>query len=278
MGLLDHIVAWNPAWVLMDHTVLRLSQALLWRRQGLLQRRRADELIERVPRLRSRLVQDGPFRGLEYPSSLSAPFGSVQRLVGTYERELAPTIEAVCTQPYTAVVDIGCAEGYYAVGLARRLPAVRVFAFDTDPSARAACAHLATANGVSERVIIGTHCDEATLRALPLGERALVISDCEGYEAELFSETVAALLRPHDVIIELHDFVDPTISGRVRSAFASTHLLESVQSIDDLVKMRAYMSSGFDELTLAERFEMVREHRPTQMEWLLCWSRRDWVS
>ena len=54
----------------------------------------------------------------------------IPKLLGIYERELAPYIErAVAWQP-RLVVELGAAEGYYAVGMARRLPRAHVVAFE----------------------------------------------------------------------------------------------------------------------------------------------------
>jgi methylase of polypeptide subunit release factors len=52
------------------------------------------------------------------------------------------------------VIDIGAAEGYYAIGFARRLPAARVIASDLDPVARLLCWLLARRNGVGDRVSV----------------------------------------------------------------------------------------------------------------------------
>ena len=49
----------------------------------------------------------------------------------------------------------GCAEGYYAVGMARLAPEITVYAYDIEERARIACADLAQRNGVADRVIVG---------------------------------------------------------------------------------------------------------------------------
>ena len=56
---------------------------------------------------------------------------------------------------YPVVVNIGCAEGYYAVGMAGRMPDTRVDAFDIDPAAQRACGELAARRGVADRVRVG---------------------------------------------------------------------------------------------------------------------------
>jgi len=44
----------------------------------------------------------------------------------------------------------------------------------------------------------------------------------------------------HDLIIEAHDFIDIEISPKLRSAFAKTHDIQSIKSIDDIERAHTY--------------------------------------
>ncbi len=99
-------------------------------------------------------VLEGPFKGMAYPVRASEG-ARAARLLGLYEASLEPVIETIAARPYALVIDIGCAEGYYAVGLARRMPQARVLARDSSDQAQALCRALATANGVADRVQVG---------------------------------------------------------------------------------------------------------------------------
>src|SRR6516164_6432959 len=61
-------------------------------------------------------VLSGPFAGLRY---LDEPiWGPIEpKWLGTYEQELLPVIQQIIQTPYSTIIDIGSAEGYYAVGL-----------------------------------------------------------------------------------------------------------------------------------------------------------------
>jgi hypothetical protein len=67
---------------------------------------------------------------------------------------LHPALASFISRKPHQIVNIGCAEGYYAVGLAWRLPNAKVDAFRSDPRAREFCAELARLNGVEARVRI----------------------------------------------------------------------------------------------------------------------------
>jgi hypothetical protein len=167
------------------------------------------------------VVQTGPFAGMNY---LRRPAGGPlpPKLLGCYEVELHPVIARVARREYDAVVNVGCGEGYYAVGLARLLPGARVHAFDTDAAAQSLCRELAALNGVAGRVAVAGACGPADLRALAR-PRTLVFCDCEGAEAALLDLAQAPGLAECDLVVELHDFLDPTLSRRVPQRFAVSH-------------------------------------------------------
>ena len=107
-------------------------------------------------------VMAGPFSGMRYIES-SIGSALIPKLLGIYERELAPCIEEICRNRPELVVDLGAAEGYYAVGLARRLPDSRIIAFELEELGRRDLLRLAQLNGVADRVEIRGTCAPADL-------------------------------------------------------------------------------------------------------------------
>jgi hypothetical protein len=166
-------------------------------------------------------VQSGPFRGMKYVTEgYGAPL--LPRLLGCYEAELHDAIEHAVKNHYTRIINIGCGEGYYAVGMARRMLQARVFAFDMSEVAQKLCRKLASLNGVDDRVDVGGECGIAELQRLA-GRGTLILSDCEGAEAVLLDPDKVPAISDCDLIVELHDVYDRTISERVCSRFRSTH-------------------------------------------------------
>ena len=212
-------------------------------------------------------VRHGLFRGLKYPAKKSVGSELLPKLLGSYERELQPLLERLRTRDYSEIVDIGCAEGYYAVGLARIFPNAKVFAYDTNPEALRLCRLMAQENRLEDRLVTGARCDATALQNLPLTRRALVVSDCEGYEKHLFSPATVRRLAAHDVLIEVHDLVDITISGRLREVFKDTHQLEITASVDDIRKAQTYEYPELASFSLAERKVLLAEWRANIMEW-----------
>jgi hypothetical protein len=169
-------------------------------------------------------VASGPFAGMQY---INEAYGSrlIPKLIGSYELEVQPWLARIIESRFGLIVDIGCAEGYYAVGLARAMSGARVIAFDLDQEAQRCCRRLAELNGVSDRVEVRGECTIAALGKIPLSG-TLIICDCEGYEAELLNPTKLPDLTSSTLLVELHDCFVPGVTQLLMDRFANTHDIE----------------------------------------------------
>ena len=216
----------------------------------------------------TRTVLHGPFKGMQYPKLDSVGSALFPKLLGSYECELNGIVEQVVGNQYTEIVDIGCAEGYYAVGLAMRCPSAKVFAFDTNTRAIQLCREMMQLNGIeASRYAVNGYCESNTLENIPVSERALIISDCEGYEKQLFTSSSVKKLDKHDFLIEVHDVFDINVSTHLRSVFEPGYEIRVIQSIDDIFKARDYNFPELDNFNLETRKILLAEGRETIMEW-----------
>lgn len=179
-------------------------------------------------------IAAGPFEGMLLPGDAHRRGSKlIPKFIGTYEAELNPVTEEIIASKPPVIVDVGCAEGYYAVGFARRCPATQVIAYDLDSNARTACREVAEANQVADRVRIESECSPRSLIDLKLPAGSVVMSDCEGYEFELFTPEVVTALKDCQVFIEVHDLYNPDISATLKRRFAATHRLRVLRSNHD---------------------------------------------
>mgnify|MGYP001806115302 CR=1 FL=1 len=231
-----------------------------------MRRSRRDKLTRIIRQATGDVVADGPFVGMRLLPVSSWGDGDVApKLLGSYEADLAPPLlEAVATQPKVAVV-VGCAEGYYAVGLARLLPESRLHAYDSDSRAQNACRAAAEANGVAGRVTVGGTCSAAGLAEMVADQTGLVVVDCEGCEAILLDGPALPALRRSWIIVECHDFLVPGVTELLSRRFAATH---AIQRIDEgprdpnrLALLRGWHSH--------DRWLAITEGRPITMHWLV---------
>ena len=183
---------------------------------------RSDLIANTIVKLNGPTIQSGPFSGMNFVSH-SAEGCLAPKLLGTYEYELQPFIEGWAVHVFDAVINIGCADGYYAVGLARRLPHSRIYAYDTDENARTICQKVAEANGVDSRFEIG-----AIFRGQDFarfeGQRCLVVCDIEGGELNVLDPEVFPALQKMDVLVECYDSPQlGAISVELARRFEPTH-------------------------------------------------------
>ena len=231
-----------------------------WARSLRLQQRLADAVVRDY----GTDVAAGPFAGLHYVGE-AADRCVVPKLLGCYEEELFPTVEAAIATGYERVIDVGCASGWYVAGLARALPAATVFGFDTDERALERCRRIVALNSVSERVSLGGFCTPMLLNEL-IGGRTLVVCDIEGGEVELLRPDRAPNLRHADLLVELHDPPgDSTISDAVLPRFAASHDVELVSSRTRTPSLERY--PHLDALPPDDWSAAVDERRGGPMRW-----------
>ncbi|NBV61801.1 MAG: hypothetical protein EBR73_12140 [Rhodobacteraceae bacterium] len=208
------------------------------------------------------VVASGPFAGMVYAGA--ATEGAVlPRLLGCYEASLQPVIETIIARAYPQVVDVGCAEGYYAVGLARRMPNSTVFAFDIDENAQSSTRALAQANDVAARVQVGGLLDHAGL-ALCAQQKTVLIVDIEGAEDGLLAPDLAPALRHTDILVETHDGLHPGVSNSLLQRFASTHKITKIHR--DL--QPEALPQWMDKLSDLDRLLALWEWRSSPTPWL----------
>ena len=181
---------------------------------------------------------------------------TLPKLLGCYEAELQPVLKDIVAETPDLVIDIGAAEGYYAIGLA----------FDMSPDAQDLCRHAASLNGVSSRVSVAGTCTPELLNALlPRARAPFIVCDCEGQERELIDPHRVPTLRSATLIVECHDFIDPTITSLLVERLSPTHevagVAEGARNPNEVAFLR--------ELDSLDRWLAVCEYRPSMMHWLI---------
>ena len=208
------------------------------------------------------VVQGGPFKGMAYSPAVIGAGALAPKLLGCYEEEIQEHIEQLLRKRPETILNVGAGEGYYAVGCCLRLPQARCFAFDTAEAARRECQIQAALNGVTPRIVINGFCRPESLPALPM-QRALVVSDCEGFEVDLFTDETMRYFSSSDLLIELHDFLRPGASQIITDRFAASHQVS-------IVKTRPRVRTDFPQLSGLSPENAafaLTENRPGPMAW-----------
>jgi hypothetical protein len=218
-----------------------------------------------------RTVAYGPMRGYRIPAQ--SPWSQNDRaamLFGVYEREvLALLVE--CADRYDHLIDVGAADGYYAVGALASNLFRAVVCYEASERGRATIRKSAAENEVLDRLEVRGRAEEAFCDELPqeLVARSVLLVDIEGGEFEILTPAVFRKFRCSVVIIEIHDWLreDPIASlAALRQAASETHGIE-------VVHMGGRDLSSFPELLGYPdnlRWIVCSEGRARLMEWWVC--------
>lgn len=220
-------------------------------------------------------ISSGPFQGtmylpLSYRNMYSklVSLSTMEKLLGVYESELHPIFDRILTRRWGKIINIGAAEGYYAVGLSRVQDGM-VYAFDTNDCARNACAEMARLNDVGDRLQLGGRCSAEQLDEL-VDSTTLILIDCEGCEIELLDPERAPSLRMAHILAELHDFKNPTISRTIQGRFESSHHIEIIDAVQHSPEEFHALDFLKSRLLRPVRVSYARllTYRSTGMQWM----------
>jgi hypothetical protein len=226
-------------------------------------KRLADEIHEQA----KGVVQAGPFKGMKlinegaWEVSAMAPM-----ILGSYEKELQPIFEAEIERleklAHPIIVNIGCAEGYYAIGLGRRLPKAIIYALDTNDESLAIMKENAKLNDVTN-IVVGADLGYV------LNNPTFIVSDCEGSETAYLDPLKWRGTVGSTVLCEIHDtketadsevtWTDKILYERYRESHYMQLVLEGGRNPYDYELIRTRSSE--------ERFLALSEGRPYLMVW-----------
>lgn len=208
------------------------------------------------------VVQSGPFQGMHLLNELCwAETSLSSQLLGCFEQELHGIIEheisRLSQHLNPQIINIGCAEGYYAVGLARRLPRATVWALDIVDKAVDLAQRTAKMNGVN--IVTGGMLD--TMFKMP----DFILADCEGAEVAYLDMEKWPGIRQATILVEVHNFPEQHTDTILFERFKDTHSIK-------VVSEGARNPNAFQMLHDAPsdvRWALVNEHRPVTMSWFI---------
>jgi hypothetical protein len=208
----------------------------------------------------------GIFAGLRWPRVIYVGSVFAPKILGTYEIEIQAIFAKLAVEAKAShFVDIGAAEGYFAVGAALINPRLKVIAFEQQLAAHEHIMEFATLNSVSDRIEIHGKFELGALKDRDLGERPLVLMDVEGAEATLIDESFANRFANASLVVEVHDFASPGVARAVKKVLSRSHRVTEV-SCEQLARKAMRSGTGLSEF----EWEIATdERRPPGNHWLV---------
>ncbi len=211
-----------------------------WKDQGYTQLHAADHRNFLYDRLAATICEEtkyrvmgGPYAGMQYFGPPGVPIIDqcpTTKILGSYEEEIHPWIEAMIAKSYQNFVYIGGGSGYHAIGIAKRLPESSALVFDTLIASRKAVRQLADLNNIRGRLQLRGFCDAEGLLDVDM-KKSMFFIDCGGAEFNILDPKVHPDLVAAPMVLELHDYFDDRITPRVMSTFSPTHKIEVVSAV-----------------------------------------------
>jgi len=208
-------------------------------------------------------VISGPFKGLKFKQR----FPTKPMLLGVWEKEISFIWNSLQMPMY--IIDIGAAEGFYAVGLAKKYPKKKIYAFEMNPPTKRLLETVISDNSVTN---IETHgkCEYEDLRDFGTKlEDSLIIMDCEGFEIELLKVESPSIFKKAHIVVELHEMYSPGCTKILKERFLPTHVVSELRGkhryIEDWPAQLKFLRLLFPEKLL---LQFMDEGRPYPMNWL----------
>lgn len=239
----------------------------------ILQEQKEKEHLNKLKEIyKDLLIRRGPFQNMKYFGFISTGSELFPKLIGVYEQEIAGLIEECKKKPYEYFIDVGCAEGYYAVGMAKFGKVEKVIAYDIDDYAKKLCKKMAETNQV--QVEIRHELTAGELKSFPFtkSRQSFIMADCEGFERELFNVDNIENLKNVECLIEIHDWCqyEKRTKEILLDLFSTTHECRIIEGLDDYDKAYDYKVEELMSFSIQERFRIFAEGRRRRGVWLHC--------
>lgn len=216
-------------------------------------------------------IAKGPFKGLLYDITLPEYAATkLNKIIGAYEDELHEWLQKIKLNSYDSILNIGAAEGYYTVGLAKMFPATSVISYEQDPTLKGVITKIVDINKLNTQVTIEGGFSTTDIKKIN-SKRALIFMDCEGCEKILIGQNT--LLDKCDLLIETHNHIVPFITNDLIESFTDTHNITALSSSDGTIKVLKNHSE-LNHLSYADQITVLDEGRPCSSQWLLFESKR----
>jgi hypothetical protein len=149
----------------------------------------------------------GPLKGFRFAGdSWWSATDRASMILGLYEKEVLDWMTGVA-KDHDILVDIGAADGYYAVGAVSSGLFSRSYCFEASKSGQEVIATTAELNSVADRVTIFGKATSESFDAIPeeARPRCAILCDIEGAEFEILDEVFLKAFARSPWLIEIHD-------------------------------------------------------------------------
>jgi len=206
----------------------------------------------------------GIFKGVKINShsDWSGTKDTGPKILGLYENQILKWIQQ---KNFDLLIDIGAADGYYALGILSSKIASRAVTFEISVNDREITKASAINNSVDDKIFIrGEATTSEIIETLKSCSNGLIIIDIEGGEYNLVTSELLDAAKNCWLVIEIHEILNKDIQVNMLNLCKESHDFEELTSLE-----RNFPKDSFTEkLTDNERALLLSEGRPYAMSWM----------
>jgi len=222
-------------------------------------------------------VLSGPFRGMHLNLTPVSSRNLLGYLLGTQEIELHDVVRRLIARGYPRIINVGAADGYYAIGFLRQMPRTKVTAFEGALEHHAGLLRAAVQNSVAARFTLRGFChpDDLGAELAELPGSTLVLADIEGGELDMLDLIKVPRLSSADILVETHDAFVPDCTEKLKARFSGTHNVEQIVARPrSLADFPAAIIPELSKFMPRTAVELMNERRTGTQMWLYLTAKR----
>tara|TARA_B100000965_G_scaffold400415_1_gene422265 strand:+ start:543 stop:1319 length:777 start_codon:yes stop_codon:yes gene_type:complete len=227
---------------------------------------------KKIHKIFSGKVVDGPYKGVKiFPKEhWSNDLGS--KILGLYEKQVQENIKNLCLKnQINTLINFGAAEGYHLIGLIKNKIIKKGFGIEIDKDTITTLKKNIRLNHLNNKIKIISDSNlnfiNKYLNKKELS-KTLFLIDIEGDEYNLINSENIKLIKSSFLLIEMHPFfkISKLKKNKLKNILKKNFKVEIIKN-----SARNPFVEKIENLSDDERWLVVSEGRPNEMEWLLCY-------
>lgn len=201
-------------------------------------------------------VQSGLFKNLK----LKKRSDLYSKILGIYENQLHIYIKDAISKKPNLLINIGCGDGYYGLGISKIIPEIKSILVDINEDELNNCKENCLLNNLKNIEFKNSISNNELKNLYENNNNIFFIIDAEGAEANLLE--IDENFTNSNFLIECHDFIVPNITELLKNKFMFSHKIYEITDCQKTIDLE------YLDLSLDQKIFFQSEGRPGIMKWL----------